>query len=150
MVIRVKVMHMNALSNLYKIDKLPRIGYRGLSVILGVVTLVTFGTERFLYETAGRSLGEVPAYVMGGVLIVIGMSALHASINGHDIRTSILLSLGPVGGLLVYLIGYHLVLPPSTDSPTWLIFLAFAGGLLAIGSIAYLSGRLVKRASNSV
>ena len=136
---------MNALNNLHKAGKSPRIGYRGLSAILGVVTLVTFGTERFLYETAGQSLGELPAYVMGGVLLVAGVSAFYASVNGQDIRTAVLLSLGPVGGLLVYLIGYHLVLPPSTDSPTWLIFLAFAGGFLAIGTIAHLCGRLAKR-----
>jgi len=137
---------MNALNNLHKAGKPPRIGYRGLSAILGVVTLVTFGTERFLYEMAGQSLGELPAYVMGGVLLAIGVSTFYASANGQDIRTAILLSLGPVGGLLMYLIGYHLVLPPSTDSPTWLIFLAFAGGLLAIGTIAHLCGRLAKRA----
>ena len=135
---------MTALKTLHKTGKLPRISYRGLSAILGVVTLVTFGTERFLYETAGQSLGEVPAYVMGSVLLVVGASAFYASINGKSIRTAVLLSFGPVGGLLVYLIGYHLVLPPSTDSPTWLIFLAFAGGLLAIGTIAHLCGRLVQ------
>ncbi|WP_148416362.1 hypothetical protein [Haloferax sp. KTX1] len=136
---------MNALKNLHKAGKPPRIGYRGLSAILGVVTLATFGTERFLNESAGQSLGELPAYVMGGVLLVVGMSAFYASVTGHDIRTAILLSLGPVAGLFVYLIGYHLVLPPSTDSPTWLIFLAFTGGLLAIGTVAHLCGRLVKR-----
>ena len=136
---------MNALKNPHKAGKPPQISYRGLSAILGVVTLVTFGTERFLYETAGQSLGEVPAYVMGGVLLVVGVSAFYASVNGQNIRTAVLLSFGPVGGLLVYLIGYHLVLPPSTDSPTWLIFLAFAGVLLAIGTIVHLCGRLVKR-----
>ena len=136
---------MNALENLQKESKHPRIGYRGLSVILGVVTLVTFGTERFLYETAGQSLGDVPAYVMGGVLFAVGVSAFYASIHGHDITTAALLSLGPVGGLLVYLTGYLLVLPPSTDSPTWLILLTFVGGVLAIGAIAHLFGRLVTR-----
>lgn len=137
---------MTTLNNLRNAGKPPRIGYRGLSAILGIVTLVTFGTERFLYETAGQSLGELPAYVMGGILLIVGVSTFYASINGQDIRTAVLLSLGPVGGLLVYLIGYHLVLPPSTDSPTWLISLAFAGGLLAIGTVAHLCGRLAKRA----
>jgi hypothetical protein len=136
---------MNALNNLHKAGKPPRIGYRGLSAILGVVTLATFGIDRFLLETAGQSLGEVPAYVMGGVLLVVGVSAFYASANGQDIRIAILLSLGPVGGVLVYIIGYHLFLPPSTDSPTWLIFLAFAGGLLAIGTVAHLCGRFAKR-----
>ncbi|GAA0216362.1 hypothetical protein [Halobaculum roseum] len=136
---------MNALKSLHMADKPPRVGYRGLAALLGVVTLATFGIDRFLYETAGQSLGEVPAYVMGGVLLVVGVSAFYASVNGKDIGTAVLLSLGPVGGLFVYLIGYHLVLPPSTDSPTWLIFLAFAGVLLAIGTVAHLCGRLVKR-----
>lgn len=136
---------MSAPNNLHKASRPPRIGYRGLSAILGIVTLVTFGTERLLYETAGRSLEEIPAYVMGGVLLVVGASAFYASTNGQGITTAVLLSLGPVGGLFVYLIGYHLVLPPSTDSPTWLIFLAFAGGLLAIGTVAHICGGLVKR-----
>jgi hypothetical protein len=136
---------MNALKPLHKVDKTPRIGYRGLSVFLGVVTLATFGFDRFLYETVGRSLGEVPAYVMGGVLLVVGVSAFYASVSGQDIRTTILLPLGPVGGLVLYLMGYHLVLPPSTDSPTWLILLAFAVGFLAVGTIAHLCGRLAER-----
>lgn len=136
---------MNTLKTLHKADKLSRIGYRGLSAILGIVTLATFGTQRFLSETGGQSLGEVPAYVLGGVLFIVGVTAFYASVNGQDIRTAVLISLGPVGGFLGYLIGYHLVLPPSTDSPTWIIFLAFAGSLLVIGIIAHLCGRLAKR-----
>jgi len=136
---------MKALKTLYKAGKSPQIGYRVLSTILGVATLATFGTQRFQSETGGQSLGEVPAYVLGGVLLVVGLSAFYASVNGQDIRTAVLLSLGPVGGLFVYLIGYHLVFPSSTDSPTWLIFLAFAAGLLVIGTIAHLCGRLAKR-----
>jgi hypothetical protein len=135
---------MNALKTLPKAGNLPRISYHGLSTILGVVTLATFGVERFLYETAGRSLGELPAYVMGGVLLVVGVSSFYASIDGEDIRAALVVSLGPVGGLLLYLIAYHLVLPPSTDSPTWLIFLAFAGGFLAIGITAHFCGRVAR------
>ena len=136
---------MNALNNHHKAGKSPRIGYRGLSAILGIVTLATFGTQRFLSETGAQSLGEIPAYVLGGVLLIVGVSAFYASVNGQDIRTAVLISLGPVGGFLVYLIGYHLILPPSTDSPTWIIFLAFAGGLLMIGIIAHLCGDLARR-----
>lgn len=135
---------MSALNTLQNAGTIPQVGYRGLSALLGVVTLVTFGSERLLYETTGRSLGEVPAYVMGGVLLVVAVSSFYASMNDHGVSTAALLSLGPVGGLLVYLIGYHLVSSPSTDSPTWLIFLAFAGGLLAVGSVAHLCGRLVR------
>ncbi|WP_435095091.1 hypothetical protein [Halorubrum sp. N11] len=136
---------MNALNNLHKASKSSRIGYRGLSALLGVVTLAIFGIDRFLLETAGQPLEEVSMYVLYGVLLVVGVSAFYASVNGQDLRTAVLLSLGPVGGLSVYLIGYHLVLPPSTDSPTWLIFLAFTAGFLAIGTIAHLCGRLVQK-----
>jgi hypothetical protein len=118
--------------------------YAGLSAFLGVVTLATFGIDRFLSETTGRSLGDVPAYVMGAVLLVVGVSVFHASVNGQDSRTTMLLSLGPVGGFFVYLFGYHLILPPSTDSPTWLISLAFAGGFLVVGTVVHLCGRLVR------
>jgi len=137
----------NALNNLYKAGKSSRIGYRGLSALLGVVTLATFGIDRFLLETAGQPLEDIFMYVLYAVLLVVGIGAFYASANGKDIRTTVLLSLGPVGGLLVYLIGYHLVLPTSTDSPKWLIFLAFTVGLLAIGTIAHLCGRLVQRGS---
>lgn len=136
---------MSLLPTLHKTGTHPRIGYRGLSVLLGAVTLATFVVERFLSETAGQALGAVPAYVMGGVLLVVAASVFHASLHGRDSRTVVLLSAGPVGGFFVYVLGYHLVLPPSTDSPTWLIFLAFAGGFLAIGTVAHLCGRGVSR-----
>jgi len=135
---------MNALKALYRVDNHTQISYCGLSVILGILTLAVFGTERFLYETTGQSFGDVLAYVLGGVILIVGVSAFYGSIKGQDIRTAVLLSVGPVGGFLVYLIGYHLMLPPSTDSPTWLIFLAFAGGLLGIGTIAHLCGRVAQ------
>lgn len=122
----------------------PWISYRGLSALFGVVTLVAFGTERLLYETVGLSIGDVPAYVLGGVVLGVGVSSFYASIHDQDIKTGVLLALGPVGGFAVYLIGYHLVLPPSTDSPTWLIFLAFAGGFIALGVVMHLVGRLIK------
>ena len=123
-----------------------RVGYRGLSVVSGVLTLLTFASERVLYETAGRSLGDVPAYVMGGVLLLVAAGAFHASVSGRGVDTALLLSGGPIGGLAVYLLGYHLVSAPSTDSPTWLIFLAFSGGVLALGVGAYLCGRVVDAA----
>ncbi|WP_410765388.1 hypothetical protein [Haloferax sp. DFSO60] len=107
-----------------------------------MVTLATFGIERFLLETAGRSLGDAPAFVMGGVVIAVCASAFYLSTRGHSIDSAILIALGPVAGLFVYLLGYHLVFPPSTDSPTWLIFLAFAGGFVAFGIVAFLLGQL--------
>lgn len=121
---------MSPVKSLYKADNHPQIHYWGISTIFGFLTLAVFGTERFLFETAGQSLGNLPAYTLGSIVLIIAVSAFSASIKGQDINTAVLLSAGPVGGLLVYLIGYHLVLPPSTDSPTWLIVLAFAGGLL--------------------
>lgn len=120
----------------------PRIGYRWLSAVFGIVTLVTFGTDRFLSETTGLSVGDAPAYVLGGVVLAVGASALYAPAQGRSVTTAILLAVGPVCGLALYLIGYHLVLPPSTDSPTWIVFLAFAGGFLALGTAAHLLGRL--------
>ena len=135
---------MNTLNNSSKTGKPPRIGYRVLSAILGVITLITFGTDRYLYETAGQSLGELPAIIMGGVLFVVGVGSFYASLDGHDIKTAILISMGPVGGLFVYLLGYHRFLPPSTDSPTSLIFLAFAGALLVIGTGAHFFGLFLR------
>lgn len=99
------------MNKLHKAGKPPRISYRGLSAILGVVTLVTLGTEQFLSDTSGQSLGELPAYVMVSVLLVVGVSAFYASVNGQEIRAAVLLSLGPIRRLFVYLVGNHLVLP---------------------------------------
>ena len=126
-------------------DVPSRIAYRWLSVIFGLLTLLTFTVERFLLETSGTSTGESPAYLMGGVVLAVGVSAFYASVHGEDIKTGLLLALGPVSGLAIYLLGYHLVLPPSTDSSTWLIFLAFAGGFVAVGIVAHLLGHLYKQ-----
>ncbi len=136
---------MDALNPLHKTGNPPRIGYRIFSAILGVITLLTFGTDRFLYETTGQSLGELPAFVMAGVLLVVGVSSFYASLDGQDIKTAIFLALGPVSGLFVYLLGYHFVFPPSTDSPTSLIFLAFAGVLVVIGTGAHLYGLFLRK-----
>ena len=123
----------------------PRmISYRWLSVIFGLVTLLTFTIDRILLEITGISTGETPAYLLGGVVLAVGISAFYVSVNDEDIKTGFLLGLRPVGGLAVYLLGYHLVLPPSTDSPTWLIFLAFVGGFVAVGVVGHLLGRLYK------
>lgn len=121
-----------------------RISYRWLSAIFGFLTLVTFTIDRILLETSGSLTGETPAVLLGGVVLAVGVSAFYASVNGEDLKTGLLLALGPVGGFAVYLLGYHLVLPPSTDSPTWLIFLAFTGGLVAVGVVGHLLGRLYK------
>lgn len=119
-----------------------RTSYRWLSAIFGLLTLLTFAVDRILLETTGVSTGDAPAYLLGGVVLAVGVSAFYASAHGEGIRTGLLLGLGPVAGLAVYLLGYHLVLPPSTDSPTWLIFLAFAGGVVAVGVVGHLLGRL--------
>jgi hypothetical protein len=126
-------------------DTPQRFSYRWLSAIFGLVTLLTFTIDRILLETSSISTGETPAYLLGGVVLAVGVSAFYASANDENIKTGLLLALGPVGGFAVYLLGYHLVLPPSTDSPTWLIFLAFAGGFVAVGVVGHLLGRLYKR-----
>lgn len=121
----------------------PWFTYRSLSIFLGLVTLATFGTERLLSEIVGLSLGDFPAYVLSGVVLVVGTGSFAAALHGRAIATAVLLALGPVGGLAVYLLGYHLVLPPSSDSPTSLLFLAFAGGFLALGVVTHVVGRAV-------
>lgn len=99
-----------------------RVGYRGLALLPGDVTLATFGTDRLLSETAGSPLGAVPAYVIATVVLAVGVGALRAAVHGHGVETAVLLALGPVGGFAAYLVADHLVRPPSTDSPTWLVF----------------------------
>lgn len=116
---------------------------------MGAITLVTFGIDRFVLETSGQSFGDAPAFVMGGVVIAVCASAFYASLQGYSIRYALLLASGPVAGLFVYLLAFHLVLPPSTDSPTWLLFLAFAGGFVALGVVANVLGRFWKFVRNS-
>jgi len=57
-----------------------------LSGILGVVTLVTFGTERYLTATAGQSLGNIPAIVMGFVAFSVGVGTFYSSMQGNNLR----------------------------------------------------------------
>jgi hypothetical protein len=121
------------------------VGYRRLALLLGGVTLATFGTDRLLSETAGSSLGAVPAYVMAAVVLAVGVGALRAAVHGHGVETAVLRALGPVGGFAAYLVGYHLVRPPSTDSPTWFVFGGFAGGVVTVGVAAYAVSRFVER-----
>ncbi|WP_372910685.1 hypothetical protein [Salinigranum sp.] len=82
---------------------------------------------------------------MAAVVLAVGVGALRAAVHGHGVETAVLLALGPVGGFAAYLVGYHLVRPPSTDSPTWLVFVGFAGGVVTTGVAAYVVGRFVER-----
>lgn len=121
-----------------------RIGYRVLALLLGLLTLATFAVERSL-ATGGASLGDLPAIVLGGVLVAVAVGSFRAARRDARPVTVLLLSLGPVAGFGLYLAGYHLVRPPSSDSPTWLIFAGFAGAFLATGLGGYAAGRLVVR-----
>lgn len=120
--------------------------YRGLALLLGGVTLATFGTDRLVSATTGWSLGAAPAYVMAAVILAVGVGSLHAATHGQGVETAVRLALGPVGGFATYLVGYHLVRPPSTDSPTSLVFVGFAAAFLATGVVAHLVGRFLGRA----
>jgi hypothetical protein len=121
-----------------------RVGYRVLALLLGLLTLATFTVERSL-ETGGASLGELPAIVLGGVMVAVALGSFHAARRDARPATGLLLPLGPVAGFWLYLAGYHLVRPPSSDSPTWLLFAGFAGAFLATGLGGYAAGRLVVR-----
>lgn len=115
-----------------------------LALLLGTGTFLTFGVERALYVATGQQLGDLPAILMGLITATVGVGAFYTTIKGNDFWAAISIAFGPVGGFALYLLGYHLVLPPSTDSPTWLIFLAFAGAFIALGGVAHLLGRLVR------
>ena len=128
-------------------EQVARFTTRWLSGLLGVVVLVAFVTERFLAAVVGLSAGDLPAYLLGGVVVAVALSGLSGGVTGRDLRTAVAVSLGPAGGLLVYLVGYHLFYPVSADSPTWLLYVAFAGGYLAIGTTAHFCGRLWQLAS---
>lgn len=70
---------MEALNHSNNGGKLIGISNCALSGALGVVTLVTFRTERFLNESGGQSLGNIPAVVMGLVAIIVGVGAFYSS-----------------------------------------------------------------------
>ena len=128
-------------------ELVARFNTRWLSGLLGVVVLVAFVTERFLAAVVGLSPGDLPAYLLGGVVVAVALSGLSGGVTGRDLRTAVAVSLGPAGGLLLYLVGYHLFYPVSADSPTWLLYVAFAGGYLALGTTAHLCGRVWQLAS---
>lgn len=108
---------------------------------------MAFVTERFLAAIVGLSPGALPAYLLGGVVVAVALSGFSGGLMGWDLRSAVSVSVGPGGGFVVYLIGYHVLYPASADSPTWLLYVAFAGGSLVIGTAAHLCGRLVQLAS---
>ena len=124
--------------------------YHVLTVVLAVVVLAVFGGDRLLYETTGASVSWVLRYVLAGTVLAVGVSGVYGSFHGSSVATSILVASGPIIGLALYLLGYHLVLPPSTDSPTWLIFLAWAAGYVGVGLAAHLIGRVGRKASRRI
>lgn len=125
---------------------LPWVSYPEFSALLGSITLFTFGVERLLYETVGLSLGKLPVYLLSGIVLAVGLSSMHAAFHDRGIMTAMVLALGPVGGFAVYLIVYHVVFPPSSDSPTWLVVLIFAASFVALGGMAYFAGRVLASA----
>lgn len=122
-----------------------RINYRWLSLVLGIVTFLTFAVSRLLLDVWEVSTGDVPAYVLLGVVLTVVVSAFFASLQDGTVESGLLLALGPVAGLALYLFGYRLVLPASTDSPTWLIFLVFAAGFVGLDVAAFGAGSLFRR-----
>lgn len=131
-------------------DTPPQPVYPILAVVLTGVVLVGFGGDRLLYEATGTSVSWTLRYVLSGTVLAVDVSAIYASFHGISVAMSILVASGPIIGLVLYLLGYYLVLPPSTDSPTWLIFLVWAAGYVGVGFIAHLIGRVGCKVSRRI
>lgn len=122
---------------------IPRV--RTVSAVLAAVTFFSFGVSRFAEDAVTVSPGDAPAAVLLGVLAAIVAAVALLVARGRDVRAAGVVALGPPVGLLAYLALAVAVYGPSTDSPTWLIWLAFAAACLALGGLGAGIGTLARR-----
>lgn len=108
-----------------------------LSAVLAGATALGFVLARGDGSPATVAGLDLPALLVGGAVALVGATALSVAYEGDGVDGSVVVGLGPIVGLAGYLAGYHLLYPPSTDSPTALIALAFAAGVLTVVTVGH-------------
>lgn len=112
---------------------------RLIAIASAIITGITFGATR-IPEESNVPTGIGPNVAMGAVVVTVLLGGFVNGYRSKGVVPSAVVALGRPVGLLAYLIAYHLVRPPSTDSPTWLLFLVFTGFFLVAGGVAHAAG----------
>lgn len=128
-----------------------RLAPLALALLLGLVTFLAWTVERFLWELADVRvvLGVAVEPASRIVLAVVAVATLGLvewyALGGRGPRPAATVLAGPLLGVGAFLVLATVVLGPSTDSPTWLLYLALCAAGAAAGGVAYGPGVLVRR-----
>jgi hypothetical protein len=118
------------------------------STIAGLLASGTaglFAVDRFVLTSDAFSSSDLPGLILVGIVIGVAGCGFHAGRCRRGIGAALTVAFGPVAGFAIYLLAYHLRFPPSQDSPTSLVFLAFAVGMVTTGVMSYTVGWLSSR-----
>lgn len=128
---------------------------RLLALALAVVTFLVTTVERFLWELAdvrvvlGVGVEPVARVVVAVVAVVTLATIGWQALGGRGPRAAAVVLAGPLVGVGAFLVLHWSVFGPSTDSPTWLIYLALCAGAAVAGSVVYVVGLIVRQGRNS-
>lgn len=124
---------------------------RRLALLLGLVTFLAWTVERFLWELAdvrvvlGVAVASASRVVLAAVTVAtLGLVGWYAFV-GRGLRPAATVLAGPLAGVGAFLVLATAVLGPSSDSPTWLVYLALCAGGAVAGGVAYGLGVVVRR-----
>jgi hypothetical protein len=133
----------------------PSVRLLTLALALAVVTFLVTTVERFLWELAdvrvllGVGVEPVARVVLAAVAIVTLGTVGWQALVGRGARAAAVVLAGPLVGVGAFLVLYWVVFGPSTDSPTWLVYLALCAGAAVAGGIVYVLGLVVRKGRNS-
>lgn len=122
-----------------------------LALLLGLLTFLATATERFLWELAdvrvvvGVAVESVAQIALALVAVAtLGVIEWYA-LRGKGVEGAAVVVAGPLVGFGAFLVLHWAVFGPSTDSPTWLLYLALCAGAAVAGGVVYGLGVVVRR-----
>lgn len=107
-----------------------------LTTVLAVISTLTFGIRRFFLQGYNPADSTGEAIMIGIIISTIG-GGLIAGYRGDGVVTGMVIALGSPVGLAIYLVVAISLEGPSSDSPTWLIYLIVTGFFVVVGGIGY-------------
>lgn len=114
-----------------------------LAIALAVISLLTLGSGRI---TAQNYIPDgAAAIIMSGVVVLTIGGAVLAGYRNDGLTTGALIALASPIGVGVYLTAVLWMEGPSSDSPTWLIFLLYTGFFVLVSGIGYAAGAGARR-----
>jgi peptidoglycan/LPS O-acetylase OafA/YrhL len=118
-----------------------------LAISLAVVSLLTFGSGRITSQQYIPDGGDT--IIMSGVVILAVGGAMLAGYKKDGLSTGALIALASPIGMAVYLILIIWIEGPSSDSPTWLIYLMYTAFFVFLSGIGYTTGLGARRILSS-